>query len=452
MAFSVACAARPGMQTHRGDRSHYWRELAGEGEHLSSGPGPLRYSGEQAWPPAPRLPSFGDLDRAVGRGMTDRPPLEASLDPGRSDVSRENQSKLARRVASAAEAALARSGVVAPVDVLTGLGWLPPTLVEDWRRGRVDHLERRAAVPADRLAIALEIFRGWAEEKGLTPSEAAYTAATRDRRPLRFTSGGDEHAERAYRTHWMSPDLSTARREQVVRRASRVPDLVVISPLGDWVCAGCAGTGDFLLMEDAGPLCLSCTDLDHLVFLPAGDVALTRRARKASGLAAVVVRFSRSRKRYERQGLLVEPAALEAAEQQCLGDEEARARRRDRDRQRREAADAAFEARVAAEIRRLFPGCPARRADAIASHTAERGSGRVGRSAAAQALDPDALTRALAASVRHTDTDYDVLLMSGVPRQDARDRVRPSVERILGGWRTGRRDAASGRPAPADPT
>jgi hypothetical protein len=48
----------------------------------------------------------------------------------------------------------------------------------------------------------------------------------------------------------------------------------------------------------------------------------------------VVVRFSRARKRHERQGLLVEEAAVERAEQQCLSDEEARARRHERDRQR----------------------------------------------------------------------------------------------------------------------
>jgi hypothetical protein len=34
----------------------------------------------------------------------------------------------------------------------------------------------------------------------------------------------------------------------------------------------------------------------------------------------VVVRFSRARKRYERQGILVEEAALEQAEAQCLDD------------------------------------------------------------------------------------------------------------------------------------
>ena len=40
--------------------------------------------------------------------------------------------------------------------------------------------------------------------------------------------------------------------------------------------------------------------------LPAGDMALTRRATKYSGKSATVVRFSRSRGRYERQGILVE--------------------------------------------------------------------------------------------------------------------------------------------------
>jgi hypothetical protein len=68
--------------------------------------------------------------------------------------------------------------------------------------------------------------------------------------------------------------------------------------------------GSFLSMEKGQPLCLSCADLDHLVFLPAGDTALSRRSRKHSPLSAVVVRFNRARKRYERQGLLVTNAVL----------------------------------------------------------------------------------------------------------------------------------------------
>jgi hypothetical protein len=39
------------------------------------------------------------------------------------------------------------------------------------------------------------------------------------------------------------------------------------------------------------------------------------------------------------------------------------------------------------------------------------------------------------ASVRHTDTRYDELLMSGVARADARDRVREDIDRVLASWR-----------------
>jgi hypothetical protein len=45
-----------------------------------------------------------------------------------------------------------------------------------------------------------------------------------------------------------------------------------------------------------------------------GDAALTRRAGKHSKLSAVVLKWSRARKRYERQGLLVEETVLQRAE------------------------------------------------------------------------------------------------------------------------------------------
>ena len=47
---------------------------------------------------------------------------------------------------------------------------------------------------------------------------------------------------------------------------------------------------------------LSCADLDHLVFLPSGDTAVTRQARKHSTLWVVVLRWSLSRKRYDQCG------------------------------------------------------------------------------------------------------------------------------------------------------
>jgi hypothetical protein len=345
---------------------------------------------------------------------------------------------LDERVVRVAEAALARYHAVSSIDLLLGLGWLAPSQVDAWRQGRVPNLESEIDAGLEKVTRAMQAFRSWAVERGLRPSETAYVSRTPDRRPLRFSEGGDPAIELAYRTHWLAPEFSERKRGQLAERASRPPDLVVVEPLRDWTCAGCGGTGGtggLLIMDAVGPLCLTCADLDHLIYLPRGDAALTRRAKAASRLSAVVVRFSRARKRYERQGVLVEEAALEEAERQCLADEEARARRRERDEERRQAADADLQDAIAAEIRRQFPRCAPERATAIARHTATRGSGRIGRTAAAAALDPQAIELAVAASIRHLDTSYDELLMAGLDRAEAREHVASKVARILEGWR-----------------
>ncbi|MFE4408488.1 DUF2293 domain-containing protein [Streptomyces sp. NPDC056821] len=213
--------------------------------------------------------------------------------------------------------------------------------------------------------------------------------------------------------------------------------LLVLQPLRRKHCAACRrGPLPLLVLEEGMPRCLDCADLGHLVFLPRGDTALTRRSREESALSAVVVvRFNRRRSRYERQGILVEEAALTRAELRCLADAEARRRRRARDARRRAAEDIRFADAFAAEILRLFPACPPDRARAIAGHASLRGSGRVGRSASGLALSETALISAVAASVRHLDTPYDRLLMSGVARPEARQRIRAAVDSVLRAWR-----------------
>ncbi|MEV2233664.1 DUF2293 domain-containing protein [Streptomyces phaeochromogenes] len=221
--------------------------------------------------------------------------------------------------------------------------------------------------------------------------------------------------------------------------------LLVVQPVKRRHCAECRGGPlSLLVLEEGTPRCLDCADLGHLVFLPRGDTALTRRSLEGSALSAVVVRFNRRRGRYERQGVLVEEVALARAEERCLADAEARRRRRARDARRRAAEDLRFTDAFAKEIRRLFPGCPDDRAHAIAGHASVRGSGRVGRSAGGRALSEGAVTSAVRAAVRHTDTPYDQLLMSGVPRHEARRRIAPTVETTLAGWRADRDAGASG--------
>lgn len=188
------------------------------------------------------------------------------------------------------------------------------------------------------------------------------------------------------------------------------------------------------MVEDKGALCLSCADLDHLVFLPSGDAALTRRARKHSTLAAVVLKWSRARKHYERQGLLVEAQALETAEKECLSDQEARARRREREAERREELDRQYVDRFAARIRELYPYCPRGREMVIAEHACLKYSGRVGRSSAAKSLDEDAVQLAVIAHIRHAETAYDSLMAHGYGRAEAREEVTDKITQVLSRW------------------
>ena len=190
-----------------------------------------------------------------------------------------------------------------------------------------------------------------------------------------------------------------------------------------------------VLAGDTGALCLSCADLDHLVFLPSGDAALTRRSKKYSTLSAVVLKWSKARKRYERQGLLVEDPALKQAEIECLADEEVRSKRRLREVDRRAELDSAYIQSFTERICQLFPGCPSETAISIAEHACTKYSGRVGRSASAKALDENAIGLAVRAHVRHVETPYDKLLMKGWDRAEARLQVQDQVESMLTKWR-----------------
>jgi len=180
--------------------------------------------------------------------------------------------------------------------------------------------------------------------------------------------------------------------------------------------------------------CLTCADLDHLVFLPSGDTALTRRSRTHSKLSAVVLKWSRARKRYERQGLLIENDALERAERECEADETQRETRRAMASIRRAELDQEYVTRFAARVRELYPQCPNGRETVIAEHACRKFSGRVGRSAAAKELDEKAVQLAVAAHVRHAETDYDELLSRMFDRGKARAMVHSAVAETLALW------------------
>jgi len=204
-------------------------------------------------------------------------------------------------------------------------------------------------------------------------------------------------------------------------------------------CRETLGTSAWITLDsDKRALCLSCADLDHLVFLPSGDAALTRRAGKYSTLSAVVVKWSKSRKRYERQGILVEEQALEKAEEECLNDADARALKRARATEKRAVIDEQFVAGFAGTIRKNYPRMPQGLEKVIANHACQKYSGRVGRTQAAKQFDDGAVFLAVKAHIRHAKTNYDELLARGYDRASARSTVDDKIQQILELWGSGK--------------
>jgi hypothetical protein len=93
-----------------------------------------------------------------------------------------------------------------PIDVLVGMGLLSPERVEDWRRGRVPHLERVIHCNLTRLSRILRILRLHAHDLNLVPSVTVYVRWGRGpKKRLRFTKTGDPKLEEAYARHFVWP-------------------------------------------------------------------------------------------------------------------------------------------------------------------------------------------------------------------------------------------------------
>lgn len=123
----------------------------------------------------------------------------------------------------------------------------------------VDPGERPCQLLVSHIAISLSTFPPWSVScsygveriiHALATSQGTRIGApTTSRRPTSCWSGSAEVIH--------------------VPQGERNSGIVVIQPTRDWSCAECGDPGDLLRMQDAGPLCLGCSDLDHLVFLPA---------------------------------------------------------------------------------------------------------------------------------------------------------------------------------------
>ena len=353
-----------------------------------------------------------------------------------------NTGELNQRVIRAAECVLDVKGYVSPIELLKQIGFLASSHVRMWEKGVHECLEPHIHCGEKKLAQTFRTFTERAHNQGLVPVEATFRATGRDQSyQLNVTAGADPERETFFRTCYAPADITPRKLEALRKKLNKPPDLVVFmtvrSALACEECGDEMTRGDFLFREKDKSLCLRCADLDHLEFLPSGDAAMSRRARKYSPLSALVLQFNRRGKRYERRGILVTARAIEQAEQECLSDADRRAAQRARGAERREREDGRLVEEMAATICELYPGCPPNEAREIAAHTARRGSGRVGRSAAGRQLHQEAIRLAVVAHIRHEHTRYDQLLMTGCPRKDARRKIASEIDRTVEKWERG---------------
>jgi hypothetical protein len=101
---------------------------------------------------------------------------------------------------------LAKGNIVAPVDVLIGMGLLRPEHLNNWRRGCVPYLERVINCNLTRLSRLLRILRFHAHDLNLKPSATVYKRYGKGpEQRLRFSKTGDAALEAVYATHFVWP-------------------------------------------------------------------------------------------------------------------------------------------------------------------------------------------------------------------------------------------------------
>src|SRR5262245_7655927 len=131
--------------------------------------------------------------------MQDGPAMRVSVDDFQNDP-------MFRRIECAVAELLTKGNVVAPVDVLVGMGLLRSEHLDNWRRGRVPYLERVVNCNLTRLSRLLRILRFHAHDLNLKPSVTMYKRYGKGpKQRLRFSKTGDAGLEAAYATHFVWP-------------------------------------------------------------------------------------------------------------------------------------------------------------------------------------------------------------------------------------------------------
>jgi hypothetical protein len=58
--------------------------------------------------------------------------------------------------------------------IFSGIGWLQPTHLQEWRKGRVPYLEKVIQASLGKISFAMKCFGRWASTRKLKSSKTAH--------------------------------------------------------------------------------------------------------------------------------------------------------------------------------------------------------------------------------------------------------------------------------------
>lgn len=170
------------------------------------------------------------------------------------------------------------------------------------------------------------------------------------------------------------------------------------------------------------------------VEVPTGDAFLTRRIKALA--KRVFVRMKKRSGGYSRAISIMAPKKIvEAARKEAEITEQARAKKRAVSAVYRTRREQNSRVEIKEMMLKMFPKMPPEEAGQIVDHAFMVSSGRVGRVSSVDLEDK--ITLAVRAHIRHTHTEYDMLLSQGWDRRDARDAVVGEIDVLLHKWRGG---------------
>ncbi len=122
------------------------------------------------------------------------------------------------RVVRAIARILEKSDVVAPVDVLMGMGNLSKQNHDAWRRGQTPYLERVFEGSLSKANRILKIIGFHVHDLNMIPRETAYFKTGKGKKhPLRFSKSGNKKLEEAYSKHYYW-NQSQEKKQDVIKR------------------------------------------------------------------------------------------------------------------------------------------------------------------------------------------------------------------------------------------